>query len=164
MNGMDLFRAMTNIDERFIDEAEHGHLPRALFSPWLRAACLCLVIFGLWRIAPLLTAGPGQSTLPTEDPFRTEGSPMVFVQVEEMTADGFVGTVTMLSGADRPEVGTKLYVVITADTLQLTPEGGSAPPQTDYTGCLVWVDFSQYDAQSASITAECLSIESEPTP
>ena len=118
---------------------------------------------------PLLTAVPGPvpSTSPTDDPFLPEGFPTVVVQVEEMTDDGFIGIVTELYGAARPEAGTKLYVTITADTRYLTADGSLVPAQEawqDHTGCCVAVEFLEYDEETASVTANILSVESEAMP
>lgn len=169
MNGRELFYAMSHIDEGFIEEAERWKPRGRAFSPWLRAACLCLVILGLCCIQPLLTAVPGPvpSTSPTDDPFLPEGFPTVVVQVEEMTDDGFIGIVTELYGAARPEAGTMLYVTITADTRYLTADGSLVPAQEawqDHTGCCVAVEFLEYDEETASVTANILSVESEAMP
>lgn len=167
MNGKDLFAAMGHIDARFIDEAEHSSISRRSFAPWLRAACVCLVLFGLWCIQPLLPVSPAPvpSTAATEDPL-PEGSLRVLIYVEEMTGDGFCGTVTELFGADRWEVGTKLYVAITEETMVETADGSLRPALEagiDLSGCYVWVEFWGSDADSGSIHAIYLSMESTQT-
>lgn len=162
MSGKDLFDGMGHIDERFIAEAETGSMAARSVSPWLRAACLCLVLFGLWCIHPLLNVTPAPSTVPTEDPLRPEGLPVVMVSVREMTDDGFTGIVTECWGPF--EVGTELHVSITEYTMYVT-DGGTLESVLeagfDYSGCQVCVTFVAYDAESASVFAELLSVESD---
>ncbi len=50
MNGRALLEGLGHIDERFIEEAEHQRLRK--FPVWIAlAACLCLVIFGAYRMS-----------------------------------------------------------------------------------------------------------------
>lgn len=142
MTGRDLLEALSRIDERFIDEAENGRLLR---FPWRWAAsiaaCVCLVLLSLWGIGP--QTGPGPETT---DPYLVpEGYPTVTVYVEEMTDDGFDGTITenigaVVYGIDL-EIGMEVHVTVTGEI------------SCDYTGQYVLVEFSEYDPASGSVTA-----------
>lgn len=169
MNGKDLFDGLNYIDERFIDEAEHGKLRRRKRSPWIQAACLCLVFLGLWHLRPLFPVSPAvtPSTAPTGEPILPEGFSAVFLEVTRMTDNGFVGTVTGYSGADLFEIGTELHVAITEDTMSITGDGRPEPVTEagfDYTGCLVFVEYSQFSEDTASVTAQYITVEQEAAP
>ena len=170
MNGKDLFVGLGFIDERYVAEAESCGLPRSMASPWLRiaslAACLCLVLLSLWFLNPG-SPGPVPPTTMPEDPLRPEGIPVVVVYVQEMTDDGFTGIITECWGPGPFEVGTELHVSITEHTMYVTDEGrleSVLAAGIDYSGCQVSVEFVAYDAESASVFAEFLSVESEATP
>ena len=149
MNGKDLFEAMSFIDERFIDEAEYGTLPRRLVSRWLRiAACLCLVMLSLWCVRPLWNAPPGpgpETTVPYDMP---EGWPEVILYVQEMTDDGFTGTVAELVMPDPFELGMELDVVIPEDA-QI--EGEIRP------GSYALVVCDEYDPDTGVVIARFIS-------
>lgn len=151
MNGKDLFEAMSFIDERFIDEAEYGTLPTSVHAPWLRiasiAACLCLVLFSLWCIHPTQISPPPETTVPV-DPFLPEGWPEVILYVQEMTDDGFTGTVAELVMPDPFELGMELDVVIPEDA-QI--EGEIRP------GSYALVVCDEYDPDTGIIIASFIS-------
>lgn len=149
MSGKDLFEAMSCIDERFIDEAENCGMLRTMDSPWLRiasvAACLCLVMLSLWCIQPLLNnpyGPPPETTLPDLPEGFEDLS--VILYVEEMTEDGFTGTVAGHPDTVIFKIGVELNVVITEDTLH---------EAADYSGCYVLVAFREVDPATASISA-----------
>lgn len=148
MTGKDLFEGLSFIDERFIDEAETAALVHA---PWLRiasiAACLCLVLFSLWCIHPALIDPPPETTVPY-DPFLPEGWPEVIVYVEEMSADGFTGTVAELVMPGLFELGAELDVLIPEDA-QI--EGEILP------GMYVLVVCDEYDPDTGTIIARAVS-------
>lgn len=146
MTGKDLFEGLSFIDERFIDEAENASLVRA---PWLRiasiAACLCLVLFGLWCIHPSPIGPPVETTVPYDLP---EGWPEVIVYVEEMTDGGFTGTVAELVMPGLFELDMELDVVVPEDT-QI--EGEIGP------GSYVLVVCDEYDPDTGIIIARFIS-------
>lgn len=148
MTGKDLFEGMSFIDERFIEEAENASLVRA---PWLRiasiAACLCLVLFSLWCIHPTQIGPPPETTAPY-DPFLPEGWPEVIVYVEEMTEDGFTGTVAELVMPGLFELDMELEVRIPEDAqieVQILP------------GSYVLVVCDEYDPDTGIIIARFIS-------
>ena len=149
MNGKDLFEAMSFIDERFIEEAERCRLPGRFASPWLRiAACLCLLMLSLWCIQPLWNNPPGPVP-PTTEPYDLpEGYPEVIVYVEEMTDDGFTGTVAELVMPDPFELGMELDVVIPEDA-QI--EGDIRP------GSYALVVCDEYDPDTGVVIARFIS-------
>lgn len=166
MNGKDLFVGLSYIDERYIHEAETCELPKRQDFPWMRiasmAACLCLVILSLWCIQPLLRGPHGQvpHTTGPDDPFVPEGLLEVVLYVEEMTDDGFTGTVTKLVFPGTFEIGMELNVVITEETGYETADGrtGSIGAQeVDLSGCHVLVECIEYDPDTASIVAGYIS-------
>ena len=148
MTGKDLFEGLSFIDERFIEEAENASLVRA---PWLRivsiAACLCLVLFSLWCIHPT-QIGPPPETMVPYDPFLPEGWPEVIVYVEEMTEDGFTGTVAELVMPGLFELDMELEVRIPEDAqieVQILP------------GSFVLVVCDEYDSDTGIIIARFIS-------
>lgn len=160
MSGKDLFDGMSLIDERYIDEAENARLPRRMDSPWLRmAACLCLVLLSLWCIQPLLNSSHG---LPPETtfPYAPEGLMEVIVYVEEMTDDGFTGTVAELVTPDLFEPGMELNVVI-AEAAHYERADGSfgiiADNGIDFSGCHVLVVCIEYDPAAGAVVTDYIS-------
>lgn len=147
MTGKDLFEGLSFIDERFIDEAETGSILR---THWLRiasvAACLCLVLFSLWCIHPTLIGPPPETTEPSE-PILPEGWPEVVVYVEEMTDDGFTGTVAELVMPGLFEVGMELDVQI--------PEDAQIEGEIRQGSCVLVV-CDEYDPDTGTIIARFL--------
>ena len=187
MSGKDLFEGMSYVDERFIDEAENKMIPKAKVIPWLRAAsmaaCLCLVLFGLYHLFPEQamdgTEGvdgkqstnqnsmenaiqDSQINAPENLP---EGEiPNVILYVEGMTAEGFVATVTDFGETQRLGLGTKLNVVIAEGTRSETADGDhaiSGESQTDLSGCYVLVQFFDYDPDTATMVADSIQVIDE---
>ena len=115
MTGKDLFESLSWIDERFIEEAAFC-TPHRKF-PWLRvaslAACLCLLLL---CIRPLVNT-PQATVPPTTHPlYMPEGYLEVIVHVQEMTDEGFTGTVAELVLPEPFALGMKLNVVFEGDT------------------------------------------------
>lgn len=164
MNGKDLFLAMSHVDLRFIQEAEHSAMPMRRISPWLRAACLCLVLLVLWCLQPLLTITPDPP--PSTDPFLPEGIPGVMVYVEELTDDGFRGMVTEVFCTELLDTGEQVHVEVTEYTMVEMADGtlGSATEAgIDLLGRYVWVEFFEPEGEAPSISAIFLSVE-DPQP
>lgn len=157
MSGKDLFAGMGCIDERFIAEAESCTLPRGIQAPWLRAAsmaaCLCLMMLSLWCIRPFLN---GTHVQPPETtfPLIPEGFQEVIVLVEEMTGDGFTGTIAELVTPGSFALGMEVKVTIPAEALV---EGEIC------SGCHVLVVCSEYDPEASAIVAEFIQ-EVQPSP
>lgn len=171
------------VDERFIDEAEYKTIPIRRVSPWIKAAsmaaCLCLIIFGLYNLQPYLDrvgtegaagqeaedAMPGgdvqdeqvpesQSAIVTPGEGPAEEVPSVILYVEDMTDLGFIGTVAKLVDTDIFEIGMELNVVIADGTRHETADGNpsvSADSRTDYSGTYLLVQFIEYDRETSTI-------------
>ena len=152
MNGKNLFEGLSFIDERYIDEAENSELPGTAVSPWIRvaamAACLCVVMLSLWCLRPFRPVSP-DPPVETTLPIMPEGFQTVIVSVEEMTDTGFTGTVAEQMFPELFEIGRELNVVITEETVY---------EPADYTGCHVWVEFIQYDSDTAVIVADFIEV------
>lgn len=163
MTGKDLFEAMSFIDERFIDEAEHGYPSKPMALPWIRvtsiAACLCLVMLSLWCIHPLLL-NPHETTPPTTLPLiLPEGFTEVILYVEEMTADGFTGTVAEPVTPGLFEPNEQLHVVLKDNTRYELADGTAgmtADHRPDFSGRYVLVLCSEYDPSAAFIAVDMI--------
>lgn len=163
MTGKDLFEAMGFIDDRFIDEAEHGYPARRMYAPWIRlasaAACLCLIMLSLWYIHPLLLP-PHETTPPTTLPlFLPEGFTEVIVYVEEMTADGFTGTVAEPVTPGLFEPNEQLHVVLKDDTRYELADGTAgmaADHMPDLSGRYVLVLCSEYDPSATFLAVDTI--------
>ena len=163
MTGKDLFEAMSFIDERFIDEAERGYPTRTMVLPWIRvtsiAACLCLIMLSLWCIHPLLL-NPHETTPPTTLPLiLPEGFTEVILYVEEMTEDGFTGTVAEPVTPGLFEPDEKLHVVLKDNTRYELADGTAgmtADHRPDLSGRYVLVLCSEYDPSAAFIAVDMI--------
>lgn len=171
MTGKDLFIGLSYIHERFIYEAETCELPKYRNLPWMRitaaAACLFLVMLSLWCMQPYHGQTP-ETTAPS-DPFMLEGFPAVIVYAEEMTEDGFIGTVVELVGPWNFEIGMELKVVIPDETPYITTDGESYTIGSDGHDCsghYLLVECYDYDPDTKVIVALCMAevLPTEPTP
>lgn len=168
MSGKDLFKAMSFIDERFVDEAERR---RHIHAPWTRiaalAACLCLVMLSLWCVQPLWDAPPGPGPETTEPYYAPEGFTQVVVYVEEMTDDGFTGTVAELVTPDLFKIGMEMNVVLSAETQYEMSDGSYGiitDNEIDFTGCHVLVICTEYDPDTATIVVNFIGQMPSPEP
>lgn len=144
MNGKTLFEGMSNIEDRFVEEAENDVISAPHPIPWARiaamAACFCLLVTSFLILNPhdpWLTPAHSESADPTgvsDPPAETEWKsdhtapasipaqppaaevPSVILRVDRMTEDGFIGTVAELVDTDILELGMELRVVYAADT------------------------------------------------
>ncbi|MBE6950007.1 MAG: hypothetical protein E7451_01555 [Ruminococcaceae bacterium] len=158
MTGKDLLVGLSCIDERFIDEAEHSR-PSMAF-PWLRiaslAACLCLILL---CVQPLMSAPQGTTPPTTLPHYLPEGFPEVVVYVQEMTDDGFTGTVAELVMPGLFELGAELKVVFEADAWFEKADGTSgtvAEQRPDFSGCYVLVICTECGQNAATITVDTI--------
>lgn len=187
MNGKDLFEGMSYVDERFVDEAENKTISKPKVIPWLRAAsmaaCLCLILFGLHYLFPNQamegTEGADDKEIANQNPMENviqdsqinvpenlPGGeiPNVILYVEEMTAEGFIATVTEFGETQRLGLATKLNVVIAEGTRSETADGDhaiSGESQTDLSGCYVLVQFFDYDPDTATMVADSIQVIDE---
>ena len=174
MTGKDLWEGMGQVDERFLEEAEHRTMPRTTFAPWIKiaamAACLGVILLGLYPLGPDRQGnmegitGEGvyehipennKASLSPEDGPVGE-VPNTILYVEEMTADGFIATVTDLGVTQVLGLDTTWNVVI-RDGIR----HASAVTQdsaTDYTGCYVLVQFYNFYPETGTIVAETVQI------
>lgn len=191
MSGKELFEAMSNINERFVEEAERETIPGHTPSLWRKmvpmAACLCLIA-GLYLLNPHWLSGltegipsepqtenvedinwPGQeidsemqqesqeSILPAEGSLSPETASVV-LRVEEMTEEGFIGTVAALMDTDLFEIGRSLNVVF-ADDARIEITGSAAEyknQDVEEFPCLVTVQFIDYDEATGTILANLI--------
>ena len=174
MNGKDLFEGMSYVDERFIDEAETRSYPR---THWLKAAalaaCLCLILFGLYvpgnpiaieggiaqdeETVPAGVESMGSQGVPEESP--VEEVPSVILYVQEQTEIGWIGIVSELVDTDIFEIGMELNVVMTETIWQEDSDGNSLvveQKRPDYSGCYVMVQFIHYDPETNTIAVNLI--------
>ena len=172
MNGKDLFEAMSHVDERYVDEAESKMIPKTI--PWIKlasmAACLCLLVMTVYSLRPYMSRNDTNGALiadaqesaigvPEVDP---EGEiPNTILYVKEMTDDGFLATVTDRGVTDVLGLGTEWNVVIRTGTWQESFDGdiySHADSKTDYTGCLVLIQFFEFDEETKTIIVDEVEI------
>ena len=192
MSGKDLFEGMSYVDERFVDEAENKSYPKRIVSPWIKvtsmAACLCLIIFSLYTLQPYLRGetegtsgqeaadampeGALENIVDQESQIATvapaEGAvgeiPNTILYVEEMTADGFIATVTEFGETHRLGLGTKLNVVIKDEVRHESAnadQANSHESKTDYTGCYVLVQYYEFYPETNTIVIDSVYIIDE---
>ena len=172
MNGKDLFEAMSHVDERYIDEAESKMIPKTIH--WVKlasmAACLCLLVLTVYGLRPFLTGSDTTGVLiedaqesaigvPEDTPVGE--IPNTILYVKEMTTDGFVATVTDRGVTDVLGLGTEWNVVIRTGTWQESFDGdiySHADSKTDYTGCLVLIQFFEFDEETKTIIVDEVEI------
>ena len=181
MSGKDLFEGMSYVDERFVDEAENKSLPKRIVSPWIKtasmAACLCLIIFTLYQLQPSPAPealGRVQDTMPgsavedeneqisqepaiaaPEDAPATS-APEMMVCIQEITENGFVGTVQNNGGFTVFDDGTEITVTIDMET---DPD---FKPEDYEIGDLIYVIYTTWDEEERTIIASILGVVDEP--
>lgn len=187
MNGKELFEGMGNIDDHFIEEAENEAISKTTVFPWMRfgamAACFGLIVcsFLFWlpyQIGQIPSDSEMQDPVAESVPaIETEGKsdqadvvtapdqlpvaevPSVILRVDQMTENGFIGTVTELVDTDFLEIGMELNVVYASDTRnEIVMESASeyksqiADQTADHTGTYVIVQFVDYDRETNTLT------------
>lgn len=186
MNGKELFESMSNIDDHFIAEAENETISKTFVFPWMKigamAACFGLILcsFLFWHPHqigqipsssetqnPVVESAPAIETewrsdqadvvtAPDQQPVAEV--PSVILRVEQMTENGFIGTVTELVDTDFLEIGMELNVVYASDTRnEIVMESASeykSPIEdqaADYTGTYVIVQFVGYNKETNTL-------------
>jgi hypothetical protein len=151
MTGKDIVEAMSYVDEKYIDEAEHGIIAKREHLRYLLplAACLCLILWG-FRLSPTAlesaqeaTIAPGQaldieiiqehkddsnvmqSDIALEEPMAPQSSsvPMVILRIESWIDTGFTATVVEHLDAEFVPVGTLLLVEMSPNMVVETLSG-----------------------------------------
>ena len=87
--------------------------------------------------------------------------PNTILYVKEMTADGFVATVTDRGVTDVLGLGTEWNVVIRTSNRQESFDGdiySHADSKTDYTGCLVLIQFFEFNDETKTIIVDEVEI------
>ena len=149
------------------------------------AACLCLILFAASnlgsRIAPENPGSVEHSAPPgsVEDPMEQDSQmseqiapgdipageiPNVILYVEEMTADGFLATVTDYGETDRLGLGTRLHVIVTEGTWHENADSNNPAihdSKTDLTGCYVVVNLFEFNEETGTIMVDAYSIVEE---
>ena len=151
MTGKDIVEALSYVDERYIEEAEHGTIPKTNNLRYLLplAACLCLVLLGLRFRTPApesaqeATIAPGQaldieiiekhkdssnvmqSDIALEEPMAPQSSavPMVILRIEAWSEAGFTATVVEHLDGEFVPVGTVLLVEMSPNMVVETVGG-----------------------------------------
>ena len=151
MTGKDIVEALSFVDERYIEEAEHGTIPKTNNLRYLLplAACLCLILSGLRpghtapESAQEATIAPGQaldieiiqehkddsnvmqSDIALEEPMAPQASsvPMVILRIESWIDTGFTATVVEYLDAEFVPVGTLLLVEMSPNMVVETLSG-----------------------------------------
>lgn len=187
MNGKELFESMSNIDDHFIEEAENETISKTIAFPWMKigamAACFGLIVcsYLFWQPHqigqissdsetqdPVIESVPAMETnwksdqadlvtAPDQQPVAEV--PSVILRVDQMTENGFIGTVTELVDTDFLEIGMELNVVYASDTRnEIVMESASeyksqiADQTADHTGTYVIVQFVDYDRETNTLT------------
>lgn len=187
MNGKELFEGMGNIDEHFIEEAEYGTISKTITFPWMKigamAACFGLIVcsFLFWQPheigqtpsdsktqVPAVESEPAMETewksdqadlasAPDQQPVAEV--PSVILRVDQMTENGFIGTVTELVDTDILEIGMELNVVYASDTRnEIVLESASeykSQMEDQYAGhtvTYVIVQFIDYNRETNTLT------------
>ena len=187
MNGRELFESMSNIDEHFIEEAENGTISKTIPLPWVKigvmAACFGLIVCSFLFRQPheiVQTPSDSETQVPvqeSEPAMETEWKsdqadlvsapgqlpvaevPSVILRIEQMTENGFIGTVTELVDTDILEIGLELNVVYASDTRnEIVMESSSEYKSqienqvADHTGAYVIVQFIDYNRETNTLT------------
>ena len=187
MNGKELFEGMGNIDDHFIEEAEKETISKTITFPWVKigamAACFGLIVcsYLFWQphqigqipsdsetLDPVIESAPAIETewksdqadvvtAPDQQPVAEV--PSVILRVDQMTENGFIGTVTELVDTDILDIGMELNVVYASDTRnEIVMESGSeyksqiADQAADHTGTYVIVQFIDYNRETNTLT------------
>lgn len=187
MSGKTLLKAMSFVDEKYIDEAENKTI-RKSHSQWMRllplAACLCIVLLGFfsrnrWRISAESSSQHNESVHDFIENWdntdlevqsnqnssaEAEEVPSVILRVESWNKNGFVGTVTALTDTDIFDVGMTLNVIVEEDAwIQIQKEDALICADSDEAksiyreGSLVQVQFVYYDKETGTIYVNVLS-------
>ncbi len=185
MNGKDLFRGMSFLEQRLVEEAEKESIPKRRASPWLKAgslaACVCLIALSLYHLKPFMSPGfteglPGETNIEMAlpegsfKPGNQEGMavgevPSVILLVEEMTDSGFTGTVAQLTDTDVLKIGTKLNVIAVDRTGYRSADGHNALWKdcwTNLAGTYVTVQFIEYDRMNNTIVINMIQETEQP--
>lgn len=183
MSGKKLFEGMSYVDERFVDEAEHKTIAKHVTARWIKvasmAACLCLVLFSMYKLVPYWhwsvteqTAGEAaarpesavepemgmeeQESASAADEAPATRAPEMMVRIQAITETGFIGTVQYNGGFTVFEDGTEIKVTVDLET---DPE---FKPGDYEIGDLIHVMYTSWDEDEQTIVASILGIVEEP--
>lgn len=183
MSGKELFEGMSYVDERFVDEAEHKTIAKHVTARWIKvasmAACLCLVLFSMYKLVPYWhwsvteqTAGEAaarpesavepemgmeeQESASAPDEAPATRAPEMMVRIQAITETGFIGTVQYNGGFTVFEDGTEIKVTVDLET---DPE---FKPGDYEIGDLIHVMYTSWDEDKQTIVASILGIVEEP--
>lgn len=183
MSGKELFEGMSYVDERFVDEAEHKTIAKHVTARWIKvasmAACLCLIIFSMYKLIPYWdwnvteqAAGEAaarpegavepemgmeeQESASNADAAPASRAPEMMVRIQELTENGFLGTVQNNGGFMVFEDGTQITVTVDLET---DPE---FKPEDYEIGDLIHVMYTTWNEDEQTIVASILGIVEEP--
>ena len=153
MNGRDLIESMGHVDEKYIAEAEEAPKRRHWQTAAITAACLALVLAGVWQFQPAQKSEQAD-----------EGAPAVMTagtarSLEETAAEnGFSAAAPMMAGA--PVRMTVRVVEQTEEALIcVVTDPGTSDYQTDDR---VRITLPEADLQETAAQPAALDAESEP--
>lgn len=187
MNGKELLEGIGNIDDHFIEESENETIDQTIAFPWMKigamAACFGLIVcsYLFWKPhqtgqipSDSQTQNPAIESVPAmETEWKSDQAdvvtapdqqpvaevPSVILRVDQMTENGFIGTVTGLVDTDFLEIGMELNVVYASDTrneimMESAYEDKSQMEDqaADHTGTYVIVQFIDYNRETNTLT------------
>ena len=184
MSGKELFEGMSYVDERFVDEAEHKTIAKHVTARWIKitsmAACLCLVLFSMYKLIPYWDWSVTEQAAGEAAEARPEGAvesemgmeeqesaeiadeapasraPEMMVRIQELTENGFLGTVQNNGGFMVFEDGTQITVTVDLET---DPD---FKPEDYEIGDLIHVMYTTWNEDEQTIVASILGIVEEP--
>lgn len=189
MTGRELLEAMSYVDEKYVEEAENAVISRFSRLNFRRvatlAACLCVVLAGVsflihfqgWNTfkATSDNCAENGSALPPEDAELsasqnldetmacvTQKQASLILRVEEVTDTGFTATVARAGGNDAFPVGTTLQVIWNENTRESCGSKEYACDTALLEGTLVQVDVLSFDAETGTVTAQCVKLLEDP--
>ena len=115
MTGKDIVEALSFVDERYIEEAEHGTIPKTNNLRYLLplAACLCLVLLGLRFRTPAPESAP-EAAIETNSAsmHRPEMSPDLEIMEMHKDSSVIVESDVPVEGIMEPEMGEAHSVIL----------------------------------------------------
>lgn len=158
MNGQELLIGMSLIDEKYVMEAEEKRT--LAWKGWgALAACVCVVMAGLWTQWCWPYSENDSSQAADQDIYAenvdseemdTIQIAVVIAQIKEMTENGFTATVVELVNIEDFPVGTELNVILTDNAREVNPDSAYGE------GELVEIRFSISGSERATVYAHAV--------
>lgn len=156
MNGQELLIGMGFIDEKYVMEAEGKRTPA--WKGWgALAACLCIIMAGLWTQWRWPFSENDSSQVADRDIYTenvdteemdTIQIAAVVVCIDAMTENGFTATVVELVNIEDYPVGTELNVILTDNAREVNPDSAYGE------GEIVEIRFFTIGSERATVYAD----------